>query len=287
MASDEPLVVVYQATNVKNGKRYIGVTKRGLRARRNSHRNSARTGTGLFQRAIRKYGIDGFRFEVLFDFQDDYDLAKVYEWEMISKHRPEYNLAAGGEGGVAHVLTRARLSAAHKGKKRSIEARARMSAAQRIRAVEFPVDEETRAKMRAAKLGRKHAPEVVARRAAAGYRPSAETRAKMSAAQTGRPPTKGRTGQPVPQETREKIRQTLKNATWVDTPARIASRTRTGVRAAHEARKIPVRCVEDGNVFETIKAAAQFYGLNQMKLGAAIRAGKPYRGHTFERLPKA
>lgn len=287
MLSVEPLVIVYQATNLTNGKRYIGVTKRGLRARRISHRNGAVKGTGLFQRAIRKYGIDGFRFEALADFQDDYDLAKIYEWEMISKHHPEYNLAAGGEGGTAHELTRAKLSVAHKGKKRSPQARARMSEAQRLRAIEFPVNEITRAKMRAAKLGRKHTPEVVARRAAVGYRPSIETRAKMSAAQIGRPPTKGRTGQPVLQETREKIRQTLKNATWVDTPARIASRARTGVRAAHEARKIPVRCIEDGNVFETIKAAAKFYDLDQMKLGAAIRAGRAYRGHSFERLPKA
>lgn len=245
----EPTVIVYQATNLINGKRYIGVTKRGLRERVKCHRSSANNGSDyLIHRAMRKYGHDNIKFEVLVDFQEDYELARVYEWEMICKHRPEYNLAAGGEGGT-HAPS-------------------------------------TIAKMRAAKLGRKHTPEVKARRAAAGYRPSAETRAKMAAAQKGRPPTKGRTGQSVSPETREKIRASLKAHEWKDTPARIASRARTGASAASEARKIPVKCVDDGRTFNSVKEAAAFYGVDQMKLGAAIRAGRPYRGRQFERLPK-
>ena len=85
---------------------------------------------------------------------------------------------------------------------------------------------------------------------------------------------------------RARISQSLKQREWVDTPNRIASRARTGASAASEARKIPIRCVDDGNVFESVKAAAQFYGVNQMKLGAAIRTQKAYHGKRFERLPK-
>lgn len=244
----EPLVIVYQATNQVNGKRCIGVTKRGLRERVKSHRSAANRGSDyLLPRAMRKYGHENIKFETLVDFQDDYDLARVYEWEMICKHRPEYNLAAGGEGGT-HA----------------------------------PV---TIAKMRAAKLGRKHTPEVKARRAAVGYRPSAETRAKMSAAQMGRPPTKGRTGQPVSEETKVKISQTLKQRGWQDTPARVASRARTGASAASEARKIPVLCATDGRTFESVKAAAAFYGLVPTKLALAIRKGWAIHGLRFSRQP--
>lgn len=241
------MVIVYQARNIVNGKRYIGVTKNGLAFRRRTHLSAARTGKGtLFHRAIRKYGEQNFVFGILADFDDDYELAKLYEYEMICKVRPEYNLSAGGEGGAPAP--------------------------------------STIAKMRAAKLGRKHSPEVVARRVSAGYRPSAETRAKMSAAQTGRLPTKGRTGQSVSQETREKIRQSLKQAVWVDTPARIASRARTGASAASAARKVPLVCEEDGNVFESMKDAAAFYGFLPTKLSLAMRKGWAIRGLHFRRL---
>lgn len=285
MAAQEPMVVVYHARNLVNGKRYIGVTKRGLRARERGHRRDARQGAGhRLHQAIRKYGQENFVFEVLVDFMGDYEAAKIYEREMICKYKPEYNLTAGGEGGTMAASTRAKISAAHRGQKRSDTARANMSASLRLRP---PPSAETREKIRAAKLGRPHSPEVVARRAASGYKPSAETRAKMAAAQTGRPPTKGRTGQPVPAETREKIRQTLKQLAWADTPARDASRARTGASAASEARKIPLRCLDDGRVFESAKAAALFYGMAQSDLGRAVREQRAIKGLRFERLPKS
>jgi group I intron endonuclease len=243
----EPKVIVYQASNLVNGKRYIGVTKHGLRARARNHRWRANSGGGhMFHAALRKYGADNFVFEVLANFIDDYDLAKVYEWEMICKHRPEYNLTAGGEGGGFAAST--------------IE------------------------KMRAAKVGKKHRPEVIAARL--GRKHSEEHRRNISLALIGNPPTKGRTGIPVLPETREKISQTLKQATWVDTPARVASRNRTGTSAAVEARKIPVKCVSDGLVFESIKAAAKCYRNDQVRLAKAIRAGEPYGGRVFVLLPK-
>ena len=280
-SAQDPLVIVYQATNRINGKRYIGVTKLGLRSRMRRHQSEARKSNGLFQRALRKYGMEGFAFEVLYDFQDDYDLARAYEWEMIAKHRPEYNLTAGGEGGTPHELTRAKMSARQKGRKRSEEAKANMSAAQRRRAIEHPRTPETREKMRQARLGKRHRPESIAKMV--GREDSDATRAKKSAAQTGRPPTKGRTGQAVPEETKAKISQTLKQRGWQDTPARVASRARTGASAASEARKIAVECVNDGRVFESLKAAAEFYGLVPTKLSLAFRKGWRIRGMRFIR----
>lgn len=282
----EHRAIVYQVKNLVNGKRYIGVTKRGLHNRMRSHLSEAKTGRGrLLQHAIRKYGAENFVFGVLHDFGNDYDLARVYEFEMICKHRPEYNLSAGGEGGTPAPSTVAKIRAANTGKKRSPQARANMSEAQRVRGRMYPHTAETREKMRLAKLGQKHRPESIAKMV--GRKDSPETRDKKSASQMGRPPTKGRTGQPRSAEEREKIRQSLKAAQWVDTPARAASRARTGASAASEARKIPVKCLDDGNVFDCVKAAAQFYGFDQMKLGAAIRAQQTHKGKRFERLSKS
>lgn len=232
LTTDKLKTVVYQARNLLNGHRYIGVTKQGLAKRQYGHIKDARTGRGnRFHNAIRKYGEEYFVFGVVHDFDDDYDLARLYEHELICKERPEYNLTYGGEGGAMH--------------------------------------QSTKDKLRAANLGRKA---------------SVETRAKIALAMAGRPPTKGRTGQPRKTEEREKIRTTLQKRQWVDTPARQASRARTGTSAAQLARRVPVLCENDGLHYESVKDAAVHYGLNATKLAAAIRVDKAYKGLRFRRV---
>lgn len=79
-----------------NGKSYIGVTKRGLAWREMQHRKSARGGSKLrFHAALRKHGDDAFVFSVEQDFQDDLELAYVYEAEVIDAEQPAYNAARG------------------------------------------------------------------------------------------------------------------------------------------------------------------------------------------------
>ena len=107
------------------------------------------------------------------------------------------NKNPGGAGVVSHSPeTRARMSAAQKGRRMSAEARANMSAAQKGRTF----SPEHRAKICAALKGKPKAPEVVAARfgrkqtpehvanrtdALMGHVVSAETRAKISAAKRG------------------------------------------------------------------------------------------------------
>lgn len=111
--------VAYEAINEITGHRYIGVTVKGLDARRHRHLSEARCGSRLrFHRAIRKYGEEAFRFDVIADFGGDFDLALAFEAEEIAKSNPDYNTTAGGRGVVGHTHS-----------------------------------DETRAKMRAAKLG--------------------------------------------------------------------------------------------------------------------------------------
>jgi group I intron endonuclease len=142
--------IVYQARNVVNGHRYIGFTTRTLAKRETQHRSDARQGRGhVFHKALRKYGEGSFIFEVLADF-DDMDLAKLYEFEAIAKHRPEYNLRAGGDGGGALAeSTRRKISAAQKG----------VPAPQRS----HPVSDETKRKISAGNKGHPVSPETIAK----------------------------------------------------------------------------------------------------------------------------
>jgi group I intron endonuclease len=91
--------LVYVATNLVNGKRYIGVTV-NLDERRLSHCGAARQGTKrYFPHAIRKYGEEMFRFRVLKRCADMVE-AFAEEQRLIGILKPEYNMTAGGEGTV-------------------------------------------------------------------------------------------------------------------------------------------------------------------------------------------
>jgi hypothetical protein len=106
------MAIVYQATNLVNGKRYIGLTGRTLKKRRAGHLQAAR-GTKsnmIFHKAIRKHGAHAFEWKVRHDFLFDED-AIVCEASLIAKEKPEYNLS-GGQGilGLRHSSeTKARL----------------------------------------------------------------------------------------------------------------------------------------------------------------------------------
>ena len=94
--------IVYSITNSINGKRYIGMARKGFKARyrvkwwlrvRNPH----------LLAAIAKYGSENFAIETLFESDDPEEL-KVKERFFIEKYNSltqfnGYNMALGGEGG--------------------------------------------------------------------------------------------------------------------------------------------------------------------------------------------
>jgi hypothetical protein len=115
-----PSVILYQAVNQINGKRYVGLTEKGFVARKMKHLANAKRGqSGKFYTAIRKYGAENFIFEELITCYDYWDGLEK-ERQFIVALRPEYNLTAGG-GGVKglkfSIESRAKMSAAKKGKK--------------------------------------------------------------------------------------------------------------------------------------------------------------------------
>lgn len=95
---------IYKITNIITNKCYIGETKKNNPYLRwNEHKRKITQGIGCpaLQDAVKKYGIDFFKFEILIICFDE-DRFK-YEIEYIKKNNSispnGYNLTKGGEGG--------------------------------------------------------------------------------------------------------------------------------------------------------------------------------------------
>jgi len=91
--------IIYQATNRLNGKRYIGATTKTLLDRRQAHIYAAHNapGKGAFYAAIRKYGVAAFDWETISWHPTAAEAAKL-EKRLIASTRPEYNSTPGGDG---------------------------------------------------------------------------------------------------------------------------------------------------------------------------------------------
>ena len=95
--------IVYKTTNLINGKIYIGVHS-------TNKLEDGYIGSGkIFKDALKKYGLDNFFREVLFDFETAEE-AYAKEKEMVSKEfineSDNYNCKVGGEQGACSELTK-------------------------------------------------------------------------------------------------------------------------------------------------------------------------------------
>jgi group I intron endonuclease len=215
-------MIIYKATNKINGKVYIGQTTRSLEERIKGHLfDATRNSIFYFHKAIRKYGIENFEWEILCDAtgkpKDILDALEIY---YIAKHRlilgadNMYNMTKGGEGGSVlgrkcseetkkkmceaykkrppnkyHYSeeTRKKISEANKGKIVSEETRKKMSEAQKGRV--YIVSEEARKKMSEANKGKKLSEEHKKKigEANKGKKYSEEARRKIGEAHKGKP----------------------------------------------------------------------------------------------------
>ena len=92
---------VYQITNLNNGKIYVGKHKSAKHPFENGYFGSGKQITA----AIKKYGVDNFKKEVLCYCDDAYEMA-VKESEIVTedfvKRSDTYNMHKGGYGGWDH-----------------------------------------------------------------------------------------------------------------------------------------------------------------------------------------
>jgi group I intron endonuclease len=95
---------IYKITNIKNNKCYIGETIQNLAKRWKDHKSAIKRDGGCkaLKSAIKKYGLDNFKFEVIIICFDEDRL--IYEKEYIKKYNSMvpngYNILAGGQEGV-------------------------------------------------------------------------------------------------------------------------------------------------------------------------------------------
>ena len=92
---------IYKYTNNINGNVYIGQSQ-DITARKNSHKNDALYGgkdeNSPFHRAIRKYGIENFSFEILEECdKKDLNEREKYWINFYNSYHKGYNATSGGD----------------------------------------------------------------------------------------------------------------------------------------------------------------------------------------------
>lgn len=180
---------LYRIVNLSTGCEYVG-SAANLAQRRRQHKSSLAHGRHVnrrLQRAWDKLGPNAFRFDVVELAPRSELLAREQALLDSPAEHGRYNvmLVAGhGPGALASPETRAKMSAAKKGRKLSPEHRAKIAAAGRGRTM----SPETRARLAEANRGRAWTAEqrAVLRAKCSGYRHTDEAKAKIAASGRGR-----------------------------------------------------------------------------------------------------
>lgn len=128
--------IIYKVTNLSNGKIYIGKTIKSLECRKIEHVCSSKkqTDNSVFHKAIRKYGINSFKWEIVYCC-NNYLLSNLMEtFKIIVNHshinENGYNMTWGGEGTYGYKFSNnqlKKLSESHIGKIQTIESKEKRS----------------------------------------------------------------------------------------------------------------------------------------------------------------
>lgn len=127
-------MIIYKATNIINGSIYIGKTTRRLNDRKKQHLAQSGNDNLLFHRAIKKYGKEKFKFEVIFNCLSVKELNEMEKF-FIANYKATnelYNMTDGGDGPLHMVHSeesKKRISQSLKGKVVSKETREKLSRA--------------------------------------------------------------------------------------------------------------------------------------------------------------
>lgn len=105
-------MLVYCATHVESGRRYVGMTSKTLARRRQQHLRQAKgraRGCAYFWAALRKYGSDAFTWAVVATVDSrqaaaDMERAYIREWDTTNP-AAGFNLTEGGNGPTEASIT--------------------------------------------------------------------------------------------------------------------------------------------------------------------------------------
>ena len=161
------MVGIYKVTNKINNKSYIGQSK-NIEQRMRDHKSISRERNVLLKRALKKYGVENFKYEVI----EMCELNKLDEREIywISVLKPEYNLDTGGKGSPNHIVSpQTKKILSEKGKefwnKLDNETKNKIISQNLKRPkIGHEVSKETREKLRQHNLGKKQSEETKEKR---------------------------------------------------------------------------------------------------------------------------
>lgn len=95
-------MIIYLVTNLINQMKYVGQTTRTLKQRKSSHLSSSKKGSTYYlHRAIRKYGAENFKWEVIYNASSEEELNEKETFfikEYNTNSQDGYNLTEGGRG---------------------------------------------------------------------------------------------------------------------------------------------------------------------------------------------
>ena len=101
-------MIIYKATNKENGKIYIGQSVETLAKRKAIHIRDANNNNSLyFHKALRKYGVDNFKWQVICICPniDILNEQEVYYIAFYDSFNNGYNLTKGGDGTVGYKFS--------------------------------------------------------------------------------------------------------------------------------------------------------------------------------------
>lgn len=245
---------VYKHT-APNGKVYIGITRQNPEKRWSKGLGYNRY--GIFHNAIKKYGWENIKHEILF-FGLTKEEAKKKEIELIAQYKSTereygYNMSPGGDI-----------------PSQTPEANKKRSQTMKTKWKETVYKENATAHMRGAKRSEQACENI---RAAQKKRfENEEERKKISIIQTGK-----KRSDEAKRKTSESLKIFYSNP---ENAKRIADHQREPNRRTH-GRK--VRCVETGKIYEVITDAAKEYGIDRRGISAVCRhKRKKVAGYTWE-----
>lgn len=245
-------MIIYKATNIVNGKCYIGQTTKTLNERQIEHLRKSKVlyNINYFYKAIRKYGFENFKWEILKDNIDDISILNIMETFMIMVHKSYinengYNMNFGGgqnfgykhtdeakeKIGKSHIgkipwnkgktdvyseKTLKQKSLSSLGKKHSLETKERL---RQIR-LGYKHTDEAKEKIRISSLNRKH---------------TNETKKKISENHLGK--NNPQWGKPLTNEHKEKISIKLKDRVMSEETRRKISIAKMGSKLSEETKK--------------------------------------------------
>lgn len=139
-------MIIYKSTNLVNDDFYIGLSTDVTLCSpvgRHKYRSLTANIEGHFYNAIRKYGWDNFKFEIIDSDATSVDHLKELEIWYIEHLKPKYNMTKGGDGSLGRIMSqesKIKLSKTQTGNKYCLgyrhtdEAKSKMSTSQRNRA---------------------------------------------------------------------------------------------------------------------------------------------------------